>query len=139
MWHIIVTTTLGAMASLIGGINVAAAADILSPPPQVQVQPPPPDYYANPPPEAPYAYPPPGAYRYPPPPPPPVSYYYEESAPPIVIAPRPYYFGRHYGPLYEDHPYAMRGFGPYVARGYGHYDHRWDHDDPHWDRAYRGW
>ena len=107
-------------------IGSAAAADI--PFPQAQVQPPPPNYYPRPPIEEGYAPPPPAVYGYPPPP---VSYYTYE-APPVVIMPRPYYFGRYYGPFYNGRPYGVRGYGPYIARGYARYDRPWD-------RGFRRW
>ena len=123
-----IAAAIGAIAFGNVGIGSAAAADIPATP-QVQVQPPPPDYYASPPVEEGYVYPPPVVYGYPPPPP---TSYYEYGAPPVVIIPRPYYLGRHYGPIYGDRPYGVRSYGPYVARGYGRYDHQWG-------RGYRGW
>jgi hypothetical protein len=122
-----IAAAIGAIAFGNVGIGPAAAADI--PTPQAQVQPPPPDYYASLPAEEGYFYPPPVVYGYPPPPP---TSYYEYGAPPVVIIPRPYYLGRHYGPIYGDHPYGVRSYGPYAARGYGRYDHQWG-------RGYRGW
>jgi hypothetical protein len=122
-----IAAAIGAIALGNVGIGSAAAADI--PTPQAQVQPPPPDYYASPPVEEGYVYPPPVVYAYPPPPP---TSYYEYGAPPVVIIPRPYYLGRHYGPIYGDHAYGVRSYGPYAARGYGRYDHQWG-------RGYRGW
>jgi hypothetical protein len=119
--------TIGAVALGSLGIGSATAADI--PTPQYQGQyyggPQP---YGGPPPEQAYA-PPPVAYGYPPPPAPPA--YYEYEAPPPVIVPRPYYFGRYYGPAYG-YPYGVRGYGPYVARGYGRYDRAWGHGYRHW-------
>src|SRR5215470_723144 len=112
------------------GIGSAAAADIpTTPPPQAQVQPPPPDYYAGPPVEEGYVYQRPFGYGYPPPPP---TSYYDYGAPPVVIIPRPYYLGRHYGPIYGGYPYGVRSYGPHIARGYGPYDHQWG-------RGHRGW
>jgi hypothetical protein len=116
----------GAIALGALGIGSAAAADI--PVPQAQVQPPPPSYYQRPPIEEGYAPPPPVVYGYPRPP---VSYYGYE-VPPVVIMPRPYYFGRYYGPIYNDRPYGVRGYGPYIARGYARYDHAWG-------RGFRRW
>ena len=112
MRYTIVATTIGAIGFIVGGIVLAAAADLpsLQPPPQAQVQPP--DYYA-----------------YPPPPPPP-AVYYEYAPPPVAVAPRPYYFGHRY--VYENHPYGLGSYAPYVARGYERYDHRWD-------RGYHSW
>ena len=128
MRYTIVATTIGAIGFIVGGIVLAAAADLpsLQPPPQAQVQPP--DYYAYPPPAQPYP-PPPVAYAYPPPPPPP-AVYYEYAPPPVAVAPRPYYFGHRY--VYENHPYGLGSYAPYVARGYERYDHRWD-------RGYHSW
>jgi len=120
-----IAVAIGAFAFGNVEIGSATAADIPSP----QAQAPPPDYYATPPVEEGYVYPPPVAYGYPPPPP---TSYYEYGAPPVVIMPRPYYLGRRYGPIYGDHPYGMRSYGPYAARGYGRYDHQWG-------RGYRGW
>ncbi len=122
-----IAAALGAIAFGNAGIGSAAAADIPTTP-QAQVQPPPPDYYASPPVEEGYVTPPPAVYGYPAPPP---TVYYEYAAPPVIIT-RPYYFGRHYGPVYGGHPYGERSYGPYVAHGYGHYDHQWG-------RGYRGW
>jgi hypothetical protein len=48
-----------------------------------------------------------------------------------VIVPRPYYFGRYYGPVYG-RPYGVRGYGPYLARGYGRYDRPWGHGYRRW-------
>jgi hypothetical protein len=127
MWNIVrrpIAATLAAIAFGNVGIGSAAAADIPTPP--SQVQPPPPDYYASPPAGEGYIYPPPVVYGYPPPPP---TSYYEYGAPPVVIVPRPFYLGRHYGSIYGDHPYVQ---GPYAARGYGRYD-------PQWGRGHRGW
>jgi hypothetical protein len=126
MWNIMrrpIATTIAAIAFGNVGIGSAAAADIPTPPSQVQ---PPPDYYTSPPAEEGYIYPPPGVYGYPPPPP---TSYYEYGAPPVVIVPRPFYLGRRYGTTYGDHPYVQ---GPYAARGYGRYD-------PQWGRGHRGW
>jgi len=113
---------MGAIALGSAGIGLARAADV--PAPQARIQPPPPNYYGGPPVEESYVYPPPIAYGYPPPPPP---SYYEYAPPPVVIRPSPYYWGRHYGPIYGD-----RAYGPYVARGYGRYERPWG-------RGYRGW
>ena len=123
-----IAAAMGAIAFGSVGIGSSAAADIPTTP-QAQVQPPPPDYYASPPVEEGYAYPPPLVYGYPPPPP---TSYYEYGAPPVVIIPRPYYFGRHYGPIYGGRPYGVPSYGPYVARDYGRYGHQWG-------RGYRGW
>jgi hypothetical protein len=131
-----ITAAVGAIAFGILGAVAAAAADIPTPQAQTQfrqVRPPPPNYNAGPPVAEGYGYPPPDypplvAYGYPPPPP----SYYEYGAPPVVIMPRPYYWGRPDGPVYSDHPYGVRGYGPYVAHGYGRYDHPWGH-------GYRGW
>ena len=123
-----IAAAIGAIAFSSVGIGSAAAADIPTTPPQTQVQPPPPDYYASPPVEEGYVYPPPVVYGYPPPPP----TYYEYAAPTVVIIPRPYYLGRHYGPIYGGHPYGVPSYGPHIARGYGPYDHQWG-------RGYRGW
>lgn len=114
-----IAAAIGAIAFGNAGIGSATAADIPTTP-QAQVQPPPPDYYAGPPVEEDYGYPPP-----------PPTVYYEYATPPVIIT-RPYYFGRHYGPIYGGHPYGERSYGPYVAHGYGHYYHQWG-------RGYRGW
>jgi hypothetical protein len=124
-----IAAVIGVIAFSNVGIGSAAAADIPTTPPQAQVQPPPPDYYASPPVEEGYVYPPPVVYGYPPPPP--ISYY-EYAAPQVVIIPRPYYLGRHYGPIYGGVPYGVRSYGPHIARAYGPYDHQWG-------RGYRGW
>lgn len=117
----------GAIALCTLGTGSAAAADI--PAPQAQVQPPPPSYYPRPPIEEGYAPPPPAVYGYPPPP----DSYYSYAPPPVVVMPRPYYFGRNYGPIYNDRAYGLRGYGPYIARGYGRY---YDHS---WGRGFRRW
>ena len=123
-----IAAAIGAIAFGNVGIGSAAAADIPTTP-QAQVQPPPPDYYASPPVEERYVYPPPAVYGYPPPPP---TSYYEYEAPPVVVIPRPYYLGRHYGPVYGGYPYGVRSYGPHITRGYGPYDHQWG-------RGRRGW
>ena len=123
-----VAAAIGAIAFGNLGIGSAAAADIPTTP-QAQVQPPPPDYYASPPVGEHNAYPPPVVYGYPPLPP---TSYYEYETPPVVVIPRPYYLGRHYGPVYGDYAYGVRSYGPHIARGYGPYDH-------HWGRGHHGW
>jgi hypothetical protein len=127
MRNVLKAAAIGTIACGYAGIGPVAGADI--PSPQAQVQLPPPDYYASPPVEEGYVYPPPAAYGYPQRPP---TSYYGYGAPPVMVMPRPYYWGRQYGPIYGDRAYALRSYGRYAARGYGRYDHQWG-------RGYRGW